>query len=183
MQPRLRFLAALLAAAGAAVVIGGLAGVVLGAVVFALVRRWLATLEPRAERDRRRRLAADLPVAAELLAAALAAGSTLEGAAASAADAVGGPLGDALRSAAGALLLGAGTVEAWQALAADAELAPLGPLTRERRWRPRWGLLRTISVGAGAPLPMRRPGGWECAPWCRSASAFFPHSSSSESCR
>jgi pilus assembly protein TadC len=56
---------------------------------------------------------ADLPLGADLLAAALRAGAPVDRAAAAVADALGGPLGDRLARTARSLRLGAGPPEAW----------------------------------------------------------------------
>lgn len=113
--------------------LGLLAGVVLG--VWA--DRWLARLEPRAVRQRRERIAADLPVAADLLAACLLAGSPpVEGAEAVAA-AVGGPVGEELRAVAATIRLGGDPARCWLELAREPDLAPLGR-----------GLARAMDSGA-----------------------------------
>jgi pilus assembly protein TadC len=102
-----------LTAAGA---IGGYLGAVVGAVLgvagYWLLGRW-------ARRDgvvERRQVTADLPFTAELLAAALRAGAAPDAAAASVAEAVGGPMGQRLARVGRALRLGATAEEAWSYL-------------------------------------------------------------------
>jgi Flp pilus assembly protein TadB len=88
-----------------AIPVGVLAGV--GA------RQALRRRQPAEVRAARRRAIADLPLCAELLAAALRAGAPVDRAAAAVADALGGPLGERLERTARSLGLGAGPDEAW----------------------------------------------------------------------
>ena len=91
---------ALLAAAAlgsvTAWLLGGPLGIVVGALLGAGVHRFVQGLEPAAERRARRRVEADLPVAAELLAVAVRAGATVDRAAEVVGQCLGGPLGAAL---------------------------------------------------------------------------------------
>ncbi|MFY1697344.1 type II secretion system F family protein [Solwaraspora sp. WMMA2101] len=80
------------------------------------VDRSLRRIEPPSVRRRRLRAAADLPLAADLLAAALRAGAPVDQAVVAVADAVAGPLGARLGRVARALRLGAEPVEAWRQL-------------------------------------------------------------------
>jgi Flp pilus assembly protein TadB len=114
-------------AVGAAVVLGGVpgvvAGVVTGVVAFAVLRR----LEPRAARQRRERLAADLPTAVDLLGACLAAGRPPAQAVSVVASAVGGPLARELDVVTVRLDLGADPVGVWRDVGLHGgALAPLG---------------------------------------------------------
>ncbi|MDI2127923.1 type II secretion system F family protein [Yinghuangia seranimata] len=157
----------------AAVLVGGPAGLLVGAVLAPLVARWLAGRAPAGELRRHARLVADLPTAADLLAACLLAGATPVDAVATVADAVGGPLGDELRSASGAVRLGADPVRAWSELARHGELAALAralarsgdggaPLAervarladeaRERQRRQLTAVARRTAVRATVPL-------------------------------
>jgi Flp pilus assembly protein TadB len=77
------------------------------------VERFLRHREPAGVRTARLRAAADLPLCADLLAAALRAGAPVDRAAAAVADALGGPLGERLERVARSLRLGAGSPEAW----------------------------------------------------------------------
>ena len=73
--------------------------------------------EPARRREERLAAARDLPLGADLLAAALRAGAPVDRAAPAVADALGGPLGERLRRTARALRLGADPPEAWGHLA------------------------------------------------------------------
>lgn len=134
-----RALAAVLLGLGVAVIVGGLPGIVAAVGVAVAADRLLGRLEPRAVRLRRQRMAADAPVAADLLAACLLAGSPPANAAAAVADALGGPVGEELRGVVSALRLGADPVLAWAALGG---IPPLSQLGR--------GLARALD--SGAPL-------------------------------
>jgi Flp pilus assembly protein TadB len=107
-----------------ALVRGGVSGLLVGALAAAALLRWLRRLEPGAARRRRLRLVADLPWAADLLAAAVEGGAPLDGSVRAVAEAVGGPLGVELRSVAAALALGAPPELAWWG--AEASLHPVG---------------------------------------------------------
>ena len=96
----------------------------LGALVAALLERWLRRLEPAHVRARRVRLSRELPWAADLLAAAVAGGASPEGALAAVAQATGPPLGEQLRAVSAAVQLGAHPRLAWST--ADPALATLG---------------------------------------------------------
>lgn len=108
-----------LAGLAAAIVVGGWFGVLAGAVVAFAADQGLRRLEPAAHRRRRLAEAAQLPLAADLLAVALRAGAPAERAAAAVAEALPGPLGDRLARVGRALSLGAIPSRAW------AELAPV----------------------------------------------------------
>ena len=75
--------------------------------------RFLRTREPGHVREARLRAATDLPLCADLLAAALRAGTPVDRAVFAVADALGGPLGERLERTARSLRLGAGPDEAW----------------------------------------------------------------------
>ncbi|MFI5494340.1 type II secretion system F family protein [Actinoplanes sp. NPDC051859] len=79
--------------------------------------RWLRTQEPAAVRAVRARIEADLPLAADLLAAALRAGAPVDHAVRAVAEALGGPLGERLDRVGRSLRLGADPPEAWSHLA------------------------------------------------------------------
>lgn len=96
---------------------GGWLFVPVSVAVAVVLDRSLRRIEPPGVRRQRLGEAADLPLAADLLAAALRAGAPVDGAAMAVADAVAGPLGERLRRVARALRLGAEPAEAWQQLA------------------------------------------------------------------
>jgi Flp pilus assembly protein TadB len=118
-------LAAPLAGVGVAVLLGGPAGLVCGAVV--AIAAWLLVprLRSRAQVERARRLVRDAPLVVDLLAACLASGSSVEDALAATGRAVPGPAGELLATAAAALRLGADPEQVWDAVAELPELAPL----------------------------------------------------------
>lgn len=102
-------------ASGLAVVvlIGRWWAVPLGVVAGLAVARYLRRRTPAAVVQARRRAVSDLPLGADLMAAALRAGAPVDRAAAAVADALGGPLGERLGRTARSLRLGAGAAEAW----------------------------------------------------------------------
>jgi len=128
-EPR-RIAVALLVGCAAAVLAGGAVGAVLGGLAAALAHRLLPRLPSPQERaaSRIRRLAAaQLPLAADLLAACSAVGGEPAGAVGAVADALPAPVGPLLGGVAAQLRLGADPAEAWSGLAAEhAVLAPLG---------------------------------------------------------
>ncbi|WP_412747301.1 type II secretion system F family protein [Krasilnikovia sp. MM14-A1004] len=118
-----RLLLAVLSALAVAGVIGRWWGVPLGGAVGVAVDRFLRRRQPAAVRAARLRATADLPLCADLLAAALRAGAPVDRAAAAVADALGGPLGQRLACTARSLRLGADPPEAWAHLS-DVDGAP-----------------------------------------------------------
>jgi len=115
----------------AAVALGGLAGSVSvggwwggggGLLVGVACAGWLARQPTPMEREARRRFAAELPFATDLVAAALRAGSTPDAAARLVAQAVGGPVGERLALVGHALRHGRPAGEAWAHLG-DSEAA------------------------------------------------------------
>jgi Flp pilus assembly protein TadB len=100
-------------------------GVGAGVLAVVLVPRWLRRLEPAADRRRRARIAADLPLAVDLLAACLRAGRPVGDGLTVVAGAVGGPLGALLAEVDARLRLGAAPADAWGVLAGQPGCAPL----------------------------------------------------------
>lgn len=117
---------ALFAGGCLAVVVGGVAGLIFGLLAAVGCERGLRRLEPRAVRRRRGRLAMDMPIAADLLAACLLSGSSMVDAAESVAAALSGPLEGRLRGVVASVRLGADPAAAWLSLADEPTLAPLG---------------------------------------------------------
>ncbi len=106
--------------------LGGLPGI-LGAVgVAAVVPRWLSRRERDRDRRRRQKVAADLPLAIDLLVVALRAGRPVGPAMAVVAEAVGGPLGADLGRRAARLALGTDAVAVWSEVASHSVLGPMG---------------------------------------------------------
>jgi pilus assembly protein TadC len=106
------------AATGAAVAVfvGGWPGLACGVGAALLADRALRRLESPAARAERAACAADLPLAADLLAAALRSGAPVDRAAGAVADALGGPVGARLARVGRSLRLGAEPAEAWEHL-------------------------------------------------------------------
>ncbi|HEY8474948.1 MAG TPA: type II secretion system F family protein [Natronosporangium sp.] len=113
-RPDLVRSAAGLSGIAVAVLLGGWLGLLAGAGIAVGLDRGLRRLQPAAEqRARRLAEAAELPLAADLLAVALRGGAPVDRAAAAVAEALPGPLGDRLARVARALRLGATPAEAW----------------------------------------------------------------------
>ncbi|MFJ6198829.1 type II secretion system F family protein [Micromonospora sp. NPDC092111] len=106
-------LGAALAGLAVLLLVGGWSGGLVGVLTALVADRLLRRIEPRAARDRRLREAADLPLAADLLAAALRAGAPVDRSVLAVADALGGPLADRLARIGRTLLLGGEPEEAW----------------------------------------------------------------------
>jgi len=115
--PTMADLACLLAAAALAVVIPAPLGLAAAVAVVAVGPRLLRRLEPASVRARRERLAADLPLCLDLLAACLAGGASAAGAAQAVGTAVGGPAGERMARVGAALAVGSPSGQAWAALA------------------------------------------------------------------
>ncbi|GAB2929286.1 hypothetical protein GCM10027280_15990 [Micromonospora polyrhachis] len=115
--PDLIRLGAFLGGLTVAVVAGDWTGVLVGVLVAVVLERLLRRFEPAAVRARRLREAADLPLAADLLAAALRAGAPVDRAVLAVAEALAGPLGERLARVGRTMLLGGGPEEAWSHLA------------------------------------------------------------------
>lgn len=99
-----------------AVVLGGWPGVLVGVLTAVGLDRLLRRFEPAAVRRHRMRAAADLPLAADLLAAALRAGAPVDRAVCAVAEALAGPLGERLEQVGRTLRLGGSPDEAWPRL-------------------------------------------------------------------
>nr|WP_121399119.1 type II secretion system F family protein [Micromonospora sp. M71_S20] len=110
--------AAALGGVAVAVIVGGWPGVVAAVPTTLLLDRLLRRIEPPAVRNRRLREAADLPLAADLLAAAMRAGAPVDRSILAVAGALDGPLADRLARVGRLLRLGGGPEEAWAPLAA-----------------------------------------------------------------
>ncbi|MEU8329395.1 type II secretion system F family protein [Micromonospora sp. NPDC048839] len=116
LRPDAIRLAAALGGLAVAVVAGGWLGL-LGAVPTAwLLDSLLRRIESPGVRTRRLQEAADLPLAVDLLAAAMRAGAPVDRSVLAVAEALDGPLAARLARAGRTLLLGGGPAEAWSAL-------------------------------------------------------------------
>jgi len=101
-------------------------GLVLAAGAAVAAYQWIDRSESAADRRHREGIARDLPLAADLLVACLAAGKAPGPALATVAAAVRGPLARELRTAVAQLDLGADPMDVWQQLAQDPTLGPIG---------------------------------------------------------
>ncbi|MCT9932488.1 type II secretion system F family protein [Planotetraspora sp. A-T 1434] len=106
-------------------VVGGLPGLAVGGLLGVGAYVVINRREPADVRRRRERLTADLPFAADLMVACLRAGQPLSGAIDTAAQAVGGPLGERLTWVGAQVRLGANPEAAWAVLADEPPLASL----------------------------------------------------------
>ena len=110
----------LVLSAGAGLAVIGVLGkwwaVPIGVATAFAVDRFLRRREPAEVRAARLQAVADLPLCADLLAAALRAGAPVDRAADAVAKALSGPLGERLARTARSLRLGAGPAEAWAQL-------------------------------------------------------------------
>lgn len=162
-------LAAALGGAGA-LLVGGAAGAVAGGVLAVGVERVLRARGTDADDGDRVLLVRDLPAACDLLGVCLSAGLPVEGALEAVGGAVGGPLGEQLRSMAALSRLGADPRRAWAE--APAELAGLGRvLVRAgESGATVAGSLRTLAAEsraaarAGTQAAVQRAGVWVLAP-------------------
>jgi Flp pilus assembly protein TadB len=168
-----RTASAVLAAVSAGWLLGGSVGLVVAPMLGTAAWVAIGRLEPVEAARVRQQTAQSLPLAAELLAAALAAGSPPVMAAEAVALALGGPLGAALMAAAAAARVGVEPASAWMGIASDPALRPLaralaGAVTRgasptavlervahDARDALRWAAeARARSLGAKAAAPL-----------------------------
>ncbi len=113
-RPRdLARMAAVLGGVAVALLLDGLPGIGAGALAALVLDRLLRRLEPAAVRAERLRAVGDLPLAADLLAAALRAGTPVDAAVTAVGEALGGPLGVRMSRVARALRLGGEPDTAW----------------------------------------------------------------------
>ncbi|MFF7095280.1 type II secretion system F family protein [Streptomyces rubradiris] len=157
-----RLLAPAGAACGAWVLVGGVAGVVLGLGAGAALWRWRdrQTAAGRPEAVDTAGAARRLPLAADLLAACIAAGAAPVTAAQAVGEALGGPVGQALARGAAEVRLGGAPADAWRSLAL---LPGAGALARL--------LERADDSGFAAAGPVARLASDARAEWARTATA------------
>ncbi|WP_228010970.1 type II secretion system F family protein [Nonomuraea phyllanthi] len=108
-----------------ALLVGGITGIVTGILATPAIALFLHKKQPRQSQHDRRRIAADLPFAADLMTACLLAGRPVSAATDIAANAIGGPLGRRLTWVSTQLRLGADPEPTWAALAKDPATAQL----------------------------------------------------------
>lgn len=118
-------LAAVVAGVAVGWLVGGGAGIALGLAAGGLLDRLVRRLPSAAERMRAGAVAADLPLALDLLGACLEAGSPLGPAVDAVGTALGGPLGNELADVAASMRLGSPPEQAWSRLAADPVVRPV----------------------------------------------------------
>lgn len=172
-SPQARATAAVLVAVGCAVLIGGGAGLIVAIPAGAGAWVGLGRLEPASRVREREKSAAMLPLAIDLLAAAVAAGCPPVNAVDQVGRALGGPLGRSLTAAASAARLAPHPADVWSAIRDDPTLRPLArtltaATTRgtspvpalqrsahEARETARWAAeTRARAVGARAAAPL-----------------------------
>lgn len=105
---------------------GGIVGVVLGLVGAGVVWVVLGRTEDPAARRRRERLAQELPVGVDLLAACLVAGAAPEQALGAVGMALGGPVGEEFLLIHHRLSVGVDPSQVWREIARHPQLGPLG---------------------------------------------------------
>jgi pilus assembly protein TadC len=116
-RPDMAKLGALAAGAAVAVLVDGWWGLALAPPAALVAHRIVGRLESAEAKARRLREAADAPICADLIAAALRAGAPVDIAVAGVAEALGGPLRERLTTVARSLRLGADPDEAWSHVA------------------------------------------------------------------
>ncbi|GGZ85659.1 type II secretion system F family protein [Streptomyces echinoruber] len=144
------------------VLVGGVAGVGLGAVGAVVLWRWRqrrTAADPSQEYDVAE-AARQLPLAADLLAACIAAGAGPVAAAQAVGEALGGPVGAALARGAAEVRLGGAPADAWRGLAAIPGARVLARL-----------LHRADESGLPAAGPVARLAADARADWARTATA------------
>ncbi|MEO3869736.1 type II secretion system F family protein [Nonomuraea sp. B12E4] len=105
--------------------IGGTPGIVAGLLTAPAIAMYLGRKEPQQSRHDLHRITADLPFAADLMAACLLAGRPVSAATEIAATAIGGPLGHRLTWVSNQLRLGADPEPTWAALARSPAMGQL----------------------------------------------------------
>jgi hypothetical protein len=144
------------------VVIGGLPGLALGLAAGTGVWQWLRRTRkadgPSTEAFDAGEAARQLPLAADLLAACIAAGASPVVAAKAVGEALGGPVGERLARGAAEARLGGEPADAWRALAAIPRAGPLARL-----------LERADQTGVPAAAPVARLAAEARADWGRAA--------------
>jgi Flp pilus assembly protein TadB len=121
-----RAVAVAAAATGVTLLVNGAVGLLVAAVVGLIVSRLLGKLEPRAVVAEREQMARDLPLAAHLLASAIAVGASPIGAIDVVASALDGPAAPQLRRVAALARLGGDLASTWRSTPPASGLAPLG---------------------------------------------------------
>ncbi|MFE9875364.1 type II secretion system F family protein [Streptomyces sp. NPDC005784] len=143
------------------VLIGGLAGVLVGLAAGFGVRRWRQRRNPTPPEEYDATQAArQLPLAADLVAACISAGASPVAAARAVGEALGGPVGERLARGAAEVRLGSEPVDAWRRLASIPGAQGLARL-----------LERSGESGVPAAVPVGRLAAEARAEWGRTATA------------
>ncbi|WP_406438863.1 type II secretion system F family protein [Streptomyces sp. NBC_00631] len=155
-----RWLPVVGALCGGWVLVGGVAGALLGLGVAVVLWRWRSRTgdADRAAEAEAAEAARQLPLAADLLAACIAAGAGPVDAALAVGDALGGPVGEGLARGAAEVRLGGEPAAAWRRLAGLPGAAALARL-----------LERADESGLPAAVPVARLASDARAEWARSA--------------
>ena len=143
--PVLRLTATGAVALGAAVLVGGVAGIVAAALAGAVCWRVTGRMEPPAARRRREELVAAVPHVVDLMAACLSAGLSPDAAVEQIAEAVEPPVREELEALSSRLRLGVDPVTVWSDLARHPQLGGLGR-----------SLARAVDSGASVAEAMQR---------------------------
>jgi Flp pilus assembly protein TadB len=117
--------AVVLAASGAWLLIGGTTGAVVALVCAVAVPRLTRGLESRSDRTARELLERQAPLTADLIAATVASGATMQAALTAVSAAVGEPMASSLRPVLAATELGADAATAWRTSVSSSALAPV----------------------------------------------------------
>lgn len=142
---RFRLVVSVAAGAGAALLLGGVTGVVLGLVAAVFVWRTVSRMEPSAERRRREELVRGLPHAVDLMASSLSVGASPTSAVELVASSVDAPMCVELQSVTHRLAMGVDPVRVWSDVGAHPQLGALGRC-----------LARAIESGASVADAMQR---------------------------
>lgn len=124
-EDRGRGVATLAAGAGVVAFVGGIGGLVLGAITLVGTHLWLRRLEPRAVVAEREQMARDLPVAVHLLAGAIGAGAPPVAAIEVVGAVIEGPVAVQLRRVAAQARLGGDLAAIWQSVPEETGMGPL----------------------------------------------------------
>lgn len=173
LDGRRRGAASFAVALGAMALVGGVAGLVAGPVLGCVAWIRLGRLEPASVVRAREQMVTMVPLAADLMAAALSAGAPPDRAVAAVGDSLPGPLGRRLSAVAASLRVGTEPAAAWAELASEPPLRPLARvmtnaarrgtspvsslerIARDSEDVARWTAeARARSVGARAAVPL-----------------------------
>lgn len=131
LGPRWTWAAAVIAAAGGWLLLGGLLGLMAAVAILLVLPRLIARLESRSSRERRDLLDRQAPLLADLLAALLTSGATVRDALEESIVAIGSPTLEQVRPVVASIDLGADPASAWRTCGViDAHQAIVDALNR-----------------------------------------------------